>query len=114
VNEALGLDDKDVDLNEAVLTIRRGKNGNCRFVPNCVRLLKNGERSTPPLAKVETLASRWSQLTDQSVNKWRFRAEIERRPSRRGAKADTAGREEQIVALRLPLKRREPACLTSL
>jgi len=33
VSEALGLDDKDVDLNEAVLSIRRGKNGKCRFVP---------------------------------------------------------------------------------
>jgi integrase len=33
VNEAIGLDDKDVDLNEAVLSIRRGKNGKCRFVP---------------------------------------------------------------------------------
>jgi integrase len=28
VSEAIGLDDKDVDLNEAVLSIRRGKNGN--------------------------------------------------------------------------------------
>jgi integrase/recombinase XerD len=33
VSEAIGLDDKDVDLNEAVLSIRRGKNGKCRFVP---------------------------------------------------------------------------------
>ena len=33
VSEALGLDDKDVDLNEAVLTIRHGKNGKSRFVP---------------------------------------------------------------------------------
>jgi hypothetical protein len=32
VNEALGLDDKDDDLNEAVLTIRRGKNCECCFV----------------------------------------------------------------------------------
>jgi integrase len=33
VNEALGLDDKDVDLNEAVLTIRQAKNRKSRFVP---------------------------------------------------------------------------------
>jgi integrase/recombinase XerD len=33
VSEAIGLDDKDVDLNEAVLSIRRGKNGKGRFVP---------------------------------------------------------------------------------
>jgi len=33
VSETIGLDDKDVDLNEAVLLIRRGKNGKCRFVP---------------------------------------------------------------------------------
>ena len=33
VSEAIGLDDKDVDLNEAVLTVRRGKNGKSRFVP---------------------------------------------------------------------------------
>ena len=33
VSEAIGLDDKDVDLNEAVLAIRRSKNGKSRFVP---------------------------------------------------------------------------------
>jgi integrase/recombinase XerD len=33
VSEALGLDDKDVDLDEAVITVRRGKNGKSRFVP---------------------------------------------------------------------------------
>ncbi len=33
VSEAIGLDDKDVDLNETVLAIRRSKNGKCRFVP---------------------------------------------------------------------------------
>ncbi len=33
VSEAIGLDDNDVDLNEAVLAIRRSKNGKCRFVP---------------------------------------------------------------------------------
>ncbi len=33
VSEAIGLDDKDVDLDEAVLSVRRGKNGKCRFVP---------------------------------------------------------------------------------
>src|SRR5271163_18991 len=33
VNEALGLDEEDVDLKEAVLTIRRGKNHRSRSVP---------------------------------------------------------------------------------
>lgn len=33
INEAIKLDDGDVDLNEAVLTIRRGKNGKARLVP---------------------------------------------------------------------------------
>jgi len=33
VSEAIGLDDKDVDLIEAVITVRRGKNGRSRFVP---------------------------------------------------------------------------------
>jgi integrase/recombinase XerD len=33
VSEAIGLNDQDVDLNDAVLSIRRGKNGKCRFVP---------------------------------------------------------------------------------
>jgi integrase/recombinase XerD len=33
VNEALGLDEEDVDLNEGVVTIRRGKNRKSRFVP---------------------------------------------------------------------------------
>ena len=33
VNEAIGLDEKDVDLNEAVLTIRRGEERKSRFVP---------------------------------------------------------------------------------
>src|SRR5271163_4912460 len=33
VSEAIGLDDRDVDLNEAVLSVRRGKNGKCRLVP---------------------------------------------------------------------------------
>jgi integrase len=33
LNEALGLDEEDVDLKEAVLTIRRGKNRKSRFVP---------------------------------------------------------------------------------
>jgi integrase/recombinase XerD len=33
VNEALGLDDGDVDLKEAVLTIKRGKNRRYRFLP---------------------------------------------------------------------------------
>jgi len=33
VSEAIGLDDKDVDLDEAVLSVRRGKNGKSRFVP---------------------------------------------------------------------------------
>jgi integrase len=33
VSEALGLDDADVDLDHAVLTIRRGKNGRSRLIP---------------------------------------------------------------------------------
>jgi len=33
VNEALGLDDDDIDLKEGVLTIRRAKNRKSRFVP---------------------------------------------------------------------------------
>jgi integrase len=33
VNEALGLDDEDVDLVEGVITVRRGKNRKARFVP---------------------------------------------------------------------------------
>ncbi len=33
INEAIGLDDDDVDLGEGVITIRRGKNGKARFVP---------------------------------------------------------------------------------
>jgi integrase/recombinase XerD len=33
VSEAIGLDEQDVDLEEAVVTIRRGKNGKSRFVP---------------------------------------------------------------------------------
>lgn len=33
VSEAIGLDDEDVDLERAVLTVKRGKNGRCRFVP---------------------------------------------------------------------------------
>ncbi len=33
ISEAIGLDDKDVDLDEAVLAVRRGKNGKSRFVP---------------------------------------------------------------------------------
>jgi integrase/recombinase XerD len=33
VNEALGLDEEDLDLKEAVLTIRRAKNRKSRFVP---------------------------------------------------------------------------------
>ena len=33
INEAVGLDDDDVDFGEGVITIRRGKNGKARFVP---------------------------------------------------------------------------------
>ncbi len=33
INEALGLDDEDVDLDEGVITVRCGKNGKARFVP---------------------------------------------------------------------------------
>ncbi len=33
VSEAIGLDEKDVELDDAVLTVRRGKNGKSRFVP---------------------------------------------------------------------------------
>jgi len=33
INEALGLDDGDVDLDEGVITVKRGKNGKARFVP---------------------------------------------------------------------------------
>lgn len=33
VNEALGLDEEDVDLEQAVLTVKRSKNGRSRFVP---------------------------------------------------------------------------------
>ena len=33
IGEALGLDDPDVDLDEAVLFVRRGKNGRSRFIP---------------------------------------------------------------------------------
>jgi integrase len=33
VSEALGLDDEDVDLDQAVLNVRRGKNRKCRTVP---------------------------------------------------------------------------------
>ena len=43
INEALGLDDDDVDFGEGVITIRRGKNGKARFVPvasSCVAKLR--------------------------------------------------------------------------
>jgi integrase/recombinase XerD len=43
INEALGLDDDDVDFDEGVITIRRGKNGKARFVPiasSCVAKLR--------------------------------------------------------------------------
>jgi integrase/recombinase XerD len=43
INEALGLDDDDVDLGEGVIIIRRGKNGKARFVPvasSCVAKLR--------------------------------------------------------------------------
>ncbi|MBS0250924.1 MAG: tyrosine-type recombinase/integrase [Proteobacteria bacterium] len=33
INEALLLDDSDVDLDECVITVRRGKNGTARYVP---------------------------------------------------------------------------------
>lgn len=33
INEAIALDDDDVDLDEGVITVRRGKNGTARFVP---------------------------------------------------------------------------------
>ena len=33
ISEALALNEEDVDLDEAVLTVRRGKNGKSRFVP---------------------------------------------------------------------------------
>src|SRR5208337_2536061 len=33
VSEAIGLDEEDVDLDQAVLSVKRGKNGKCRFVP---------------------------------------------------------------------------------
>jgi integrase/recombinase XerD len=33
IKEALALDDDDVDLDEGVITVRRGKNGTARFVP---------------------------------------------------------------------------------
>lgn len=33
ISEAIALDEKDVDLDEAVLTVRNGKNGRSRFVP---------------------------------------------------------------------------------
>jgi len=33
ISEAIGLDEDDVDLDEAVLTVRCGKNGTSRFVP---------------------------------------------------------------------------------
>lgn len=33
INEALALDDDDVDLDQGVITVRRGKNGTARYVP---------------------------------------------------------------------------------
>jgi len=33
INEAIALDDRDVDLEEGVITVRRGKNGTARYVP---------------------------------------------------------------------------------
>ena len=33
INEAIALDDNDVDLDEGVVTVRRGKNGTARYVP---------------------------------------------------------------------------------
>jgi integrase/recombinase XerD len=36
INEAIALDDDDVDLAEGVITVRRGKNGTARFVPIAV------------------------------------------------------------------------------
>lgn len=33
INEAIGLDDDDVDLDDGVITVRRGKNGTARYVP---------------------------------------------------------------------------------
>ena len=33
ISEAIGLDDADIDLDEGVVTVKRGKNGRARFVP---------------------------------------------------------------------------------
>jgi integrase/recombinase XerD len=33
ISEAIGIDDHDIDLDEGVITVRRGKNGKARFVP---------------------------------------------------------------------------------
>jgi len=33
INEAIGLDDYDVDLDDGVITVKRGKNGKARFIP---------------------------------------------------------------------------------
>lgn len=33
ISEAIGLDDADVDLDQGVITVKRGKNGKARFVP---------------------------------------------------------------------------------
>ena len=33
INEALKLDDDDLDLDAGVITVKRGKNGRARFVP---------------------------------------------------------------------------------
>lgn len=43
INEAIGLDDDDVDLGEGVITIRRAKSGKARFLPvapSCVAKLR--------------------------------------------------------------------------
>jgi integrase/recombinase XerD len=33
ISEAIGIDDHDIDLDEGVITVRRGKNGKARFLP---------------------------------------------------------------------------------
>lgn len=70
ISEAIGLDECDVDLNEAVLTVRRGKNGKSRFLPLTASTMER-------LADYRTLKSQFGKPDQPAF----FQFEHGRRPS---------------------------------
>lgn len=94
INEALALDERDVDLEDGVITVRRGKNGTARYVP----------LAPSTIAKLRAYRVERNRLLGPTTRSF-FRLDGGRRPTDCSARYNFA-----LVSQKLGLRPSQPFC----